>query len=110
MIIDDLKRSAADLVIKYPFDLNSDEFSMEIESFKFQSNLILDNFIEMGPLQILNGILWSDSWKYSSKSTNGVENIFEFASDNCYLWMFLQQTENYKVVSSFLPGTRAIIK
>lgn len=56
MTIDDLKKSAADLATKYPSDLNAHEFSMEIESFKFQSNLIIDNFIEMGPLQILNGI------------------------------------------------------
>lgn len=56
MTINNLKKSATDLAIKYPFDLNADEFSMEIESFKYQSNIILENFIEMGPLQILNGL------------------------------------------------------
>lgn len=56
MTVDDLQKSVADLEMKYPLDLNAHEFSVEIESFKFQSSLILENLNEMGPLQILRGI------------------------------------------------------
>lgn len=54
--ITELKKMATDLAIKYNTDLDPYEFASEIESFKFQAVVLLQDFKEMGSFDLLQGI------------------------------------------------------
>lgn len=54
--LEELKKKVVDLAIKYPDDLDAFEFSAEIESFKIQGQSLIENFIETGPLEILQSM------------------------------------------------------
>lgn len=56
MSVDDLKKSAADLSIKYENDLNTYEFCTEIESFKFQAPALIEDIESASPLNILQAL------------------------------------------------------
>lgn len=53
MPLDDLKRCATDLALKYNSDLDAPEFVCEIESFKYQAMEVFENLGDMDAFQIL---------------------------------------------------------
>jgi hypothetical protein len=53
MPLDDLKRRATDLALKYNSDLDAPEFVCEIESFKYQAMEIFENLGNMDTFEIL---------------------------------------------------------
>lgn len=56
MSVADLKKSAADLAIKYSKDLKKYKFTCEIESFKFEVTTLIQNIEIATPLNILQAL------------------------------------------------------
>ncbi len=53
MPLDDVKRRATDLALKYNSDLDAPEFVCEIENFKYQAMEIFENLGDMDAFEIL---------------------------------------------------------